>query len=249
MKATFLEIDSEVIGGTVVAFEDIQEDEPIEREERILAATHRPHYAICKLPLDRVQTIQRLEDLGFRFLETQLRLRARLSKSFAVEAFPYRFERVLSDGELEPVLAIAGSTFTEDRFSCDPWIPASASGLRYRRFVERSLRAPDERVFRLVSEASGEVVAFKTHRITGPREAQLLLGGVKTQYKAAGLGAMSEYFELNLLREQGVRSLVTHVSAKNYPVINLEVSGLGFRVETAFAVLRKVYSRTATCAL
>ena len=241
MKATILEIDSEVLGGTVAAFDDIRDDEQLEREEQALVARHRPRYAICKEPLERVHVIQRLEDLGFRFLETQLRLRTRLTKAFETAAHPYRFEQVLNADELEPVLAIAGITFTADRFSCDPWVPAGAAGLRYRRFVERSLRTPCERVYRLVSEASGEVVAFKTHRVTGPSTAQLLLGGVKADYKTTGLGAISEYFELNLLREQGVRSLVTHVSAKNYPVVNLEVSGLGFRVETAFAVLRKVY--------
>jgi hypothetical protein len=85
------------------------------------------------------------------------------------------------------------------------------------------------------------VVAFKTHRVLGPGEIQLLLGGVKTGYRSAGIGALNEYFEFNLLRDEGARSVVTHVSAKNYPILNLEVSGLGFRVEAAFAVLRKVY--------
>ena len=43
------------------------------------------------------------------------------------------------------------------------------------------------------------------------------------------------------MRADGIRRAVTHISAVNYPIFNLEIGGLGFRVAAAFAVLRKVY--------
>jgi hypothetical protein len=39
----------------------------------------------------------------------------------------------------------------------------------------------------------------------------------------------------------GVRRGTTHISAANYPIFNLEIGRLGFRVVRTFAVLRKLY--------
>jgi hypothetical protein len=38
---------------------------------------------------------------------------------------------------------------------------------------------------------------------------------------------------------------VTHISAANYPIFNLELGQLGFRVTTTFAVMRKLYGVSA----
>jgi hypothetical protein len=43
------------------------------------------------------------------------------------------------------------------------------------------------------------------------------------------------------MRRDGFRRAATHISAINYPVFNLEIGSLGFRVNATFAVLRKVY--------
>jgi hypothetical protein len=69
----------------------------------------------------------------------------------------------------------------------------------------------------------------------------LLIGGVKNQYKSSGLGAINDYFGLNELKRKGAKWFYTHVSGANYPILNLEVKGLGFRVVQSFVTLRKVY--------
>jgi hypothetical protein len=165
----------------------------------------------------------------------------KLRKPYDTAALPYDFERVETEENLAAVLEIAGTTFVHDRFRVDPSIDASLPGARYREYVRQSFAAPDEAVYRLVERATGRTVAFKTHRYLGLSEVLLLLGGVHPDYKNLGLGLVNEYFEFNELIRKGIRLVTTHISAANYPVFNLEVGEIGFRVLDTSAVLRKRY--------
>jgi hypothetical protein len=234
-------VDSSALGRTVLEITDFKKTDDLSAAEQDYVARHHPGYVSCRLPIEDVGAIHALEKSGFQFLETVLRLSLALKRSYDTSAFPYRFERVESEEMLQPVLQIASATFIDDRFSVDPQIPAGVSGDRYRRYVAKSFAAPDERVYRLVSQRTSEIVAFKTHRILSQREGLFLLGGVKTEYKRTAIPAINEYFELNLLREQRIEKMQTHISARNYGVMNLEIKGLGFRVESSFVVLRKLY--------
>ena len=88
---------------------------------------------------------------------------------------------------------------------------------------------------------TGETLAFKTHRYLGEAEVLFLLGGVDPRYKGLGLGVANEYCELNALIDREVKRGYTHFPTGNYPVINLELGQLGFRLMQAYAVLRKIY--------
>ena len=152
------------------------------------------------------------------------------------------FELVTTEDQLREVLEIAGNTFTDDRFLVDPKLPDAqkVSAARYQAYVRSSFLRPDERVYRLVN-AAGQTVAFKTHRIVAPDEALMLLGGVRADYKAAGLAAINAYYDFNELMKNGVKRFTTHVSARNYGVMNLEISGFQYRIKQTFIVLRKIY--------
>jgi hypothetical protein len=241
MKAIRNEIDSLTLGRSALDLRDLTEDSDIAAMERQYLAEHDPAYVLCKVPIEQIGVIHRLEELGFRFVEFQLRMSYRPAKKFDTSAYPYRFERVTSEESLKPVLEIASTTFEDDRFLVDPWIAPGLSGERYRRYVAQSFAAEAERVYRLVKPSTGETLAFKTHRMLGSDEVLHLLGGVKSEYKRTGLAVICEYFELNELIDLGIKKTHTHISGRNYAVMNLELRGLGFRAEKAFAVLRKCY--------
>jgi hypothetical protein len=245
MTAERNEIDSEALGKTLLDIRDFSPEEDFVSFETDYVEEHRPFYCVCKLPIEELAGIHSLEGAGFRFLELQLRLVSK-TRERDVSAFPYEFSLVEDEGELEQVLRIAESTFSEDRFSVDPVfgkLDPGVSGRRYRRYIEKSFRAEDERVYKLVGKESGKVVGFNNHKYLGGGEALMFNGGVLNDYKTTGLGAICDYFLINELRRNGIRRFVTHVSARNYPIMNLEIAGLGFRVERTFVVLRKVYGR------
>jgi hypothetical protein len=242
LTAELIEIDSRVLGGNVLAIHDFDPLKDFRAFEAAYETEHRPCYVSCKVPLEKIHEVHTLEDAGFRLIECQIRSAIKLRKCFDVSGFAYEFRRVATEEELGPVLEIAGTTFTHDRFSVDTQLGPVLAGARYRQYVKRSFHAPDEAVYRLVDAAGGATVAFKTHRRLGGTEALLLLGGVHPDYKNLGLGVVNEYFEFNELISRGVRRAVTHISAANHAVFNLEIGSLGFRVIETFAVMRKIYN-------
>lgn len=175
-----------------------------------------------------------------------MRLRGTLGKTYDTSGYNYTYSPVGGPRELDAVLDLAASIFEHDRVSRDPffqqWKGRNISGERYRRYVQKSAHAKDEFVYKLVDNDSGRIVGFSTHRILTPESALLLIGGVEDQQRALGAGAINDYFGLNELKRKGVKWFHTYVSAANYPIVNLEVKGIGFRVVQSFVVLRRVYS-------
>ena len=245
MKATLVPIDSEVFRGNVLAIEDFDPDEDFAGFEAAYLEAHRPVYVSCKVPLQRVAHIHRLEHCGFNLIECQVRSSINLNAAWQVPANPYAFARVTTRPELEAVLEIAASAFEHDRLSVDPLVPRHVSGERYRRYVERSFSSSDEAVYRLYDPAQGTTVAFKTHRYMRHGEVLLLLGGVSSKLRGHGLGVINTYAEFAELRRLGFARGVTHISAANHEVFNVEIGKLGFRVLATFAVMRKTYRGAA----
>jgi hypothetical protein len=244
VRTELIEIDSQISGHNVLAIHDFDPRTDFAEFERCYIAEYTPSYVSAKVPLEAIGSVHALENEGFRLAECQIRSSIKLRKPYDTSAFPYDFEQVKREEDLKEVLEIAGATFLHDRFSTDPLLLPGISGTRYQAYVLKSFRSPDEAVFRLIDRASGQTVAFKTHRYVGSSEVLFLLGGVHPDLKTLGLGLISEYFEFNELIRKGIKRGVTHISASNYPIFNLEIGQLGFRVVSTFAVMRKVYIRS-----
>jgi hypothetical protein len=107
--------------------------------------------------------------------------------------------------------------------------------------VRLSFERPDEGVYRLLERQSGKTLAMITHRLLGNGEAVMLLAGLHPDYKGAGPSlALLLIQEYNELIRQGIRRLITHVSARNYAILNSAMRAR-FRVVQTSIVLRKVY--------
>jgi hypothetical protein len=246
MEARKNEIDSEVLGRPVLDISEFDGNYDFAAFEEGYLKRENPIYVACKVPAEQIADVHSLEGHGFRFVEFQMRLRGTLHKTYDTSGYDYTYSPVTGSQELEAVLELAASIFEHDRISSDPffqrWKEKNISGERYRRYVLKSFEADDEFVYKLVDNATHEVVGFSTHRILTPESALLLIGGVRNQDKTSGVGVINDHFGLNELKRKGVKWFHTHVSGSNYPIINLEVKGIGFRVVQSFVVLRKVYS-------
>ncbi len=244
MEAQKNEIDSEVLQSPVLEIADFDGGSDFRSFEEEYIRRYSPLYVTCKVPAEQIEDVHRLEECGFRFLEFQLRLRGSLNKAYEASD-EYSYQPADPERDLVAVLEIASTIFEHDRYSRDPFFQRFAgrnvAGERYRRYVQKSAEAEDEFVYKLVNRQSGEIVGFGTHRMVAPDQALLLIGGVKNEYKASGLGVINDRLGLNELRRRGVKWFHTHVSAANYPILNLEVRGMGFRLVRGFVVLRKTY--------
>jgi ribosomal protein S18 acetylase RimI-like enzyme len=246
MKVGVDEIDSEVFGGRVLHITDFDPAADFAKFEADYVERLDPIYVSCKVPVEDLDSIHALQSAGFQFVECQMRFRGTVSRTFDVSAHDYRWELVTSEDDLARVLEIAGTTFEHDRITLDPFFKrsnrANLSGERYRRYVIKSFHSADECLYKLVSNATGEIVGFGSHRITGPDSALLLISGVKPEYKSLGLGALLDQFAWNELKRKGIKFFYGHTSNSNYPIINLVMRGMGFRLVQSFVVLRKVYT-------
>jgi hypothetical protein len=243
MKVEKIEVDSEVFGHNVLLLKDVEPGDNVAEAEAQYLAEFCPVYVSCRLPMEDLGTIHRLEQHGFHLIECQIKAAIHFRQDFDVGRFPYVYERVATREALDSVLTIAERTVVHDRFSVDAAVPRGISGERYRRYVQKSFARPDEAVWRLYDPAGMTTLAFRTHRRTAPREVLLLLGGVHPDLKALGLGVISSHFCFRQMRQDGIRKAITHISASNYPVFNLEIGHLGFRALGTFAVMRKIYER------
>ena len=227
MKIERIEIDSRVLGGSVLVIQDFDPTADFAAFERGYIDAYDPVYVSAKVPLERISDVHAFENAGFNLAECQIRSMIKLRKPYDVSAYPYDFERVVREEDLAPLLDIAETTFVHDRFSTDRSIDPAVSGARYRAYVRQSFLSADEAVYRLI-DRDRRTVAFKTHRYISDTEVLFLLGGVRADYKNLGLGLINEYFEFNELISKGIRKGITHISATNYPVFNLEIAQLGF---------------------
>jgi len=241
MRVEQIEVDSAVFGRPVLSLHELAPTDDLAAVEMRYVEQFRPIYVYCRVPLEELAVIHRLEQHGFRLVECQIRSTVRFDQDYDVSRYPYVYERVQTREALDPVLEIAEKSVEHDRLSMDSAVPSGISGERYRRYVEKSFSAPNESVWRLFDPASNQTLNFRTHRVTSPQEVLLLLGGVNPEFQGLGLGAISSYFCFNQMRRDGFRRGVTHISAINYRVFNLEIGGMGFRVNATFAILRKVY--------
>jgi hypothetical protein len=243
MIATKNEIESLVFGRAVLEIRAFQAGDDLPGEEKRFREDHDPLYVVCKIPIEDLAAVHKLEDNGFRFVETQLKLSLKM-KSYDTSKYPYRYLPV-GLGDLETILNMAETIFSDDRVSVDPFLrerfDGKAAGQRYRRYVMKSFEASDECVSKMVNDTTNEIVGFGTHRHTSQDEAMIFVGGIVGAYQKAGLGPILDFLAINSLRREGVKKAYTHVSARNYAIMNLQIAGLGYKLIDSHIVLRKVY--------
>ncbi len=244
MIITKNEIESMVLGGAALEIRDFRTTDDFPRHEKQYVEAHAPIYAVCRVLIEDLEAVHMLEQNGFRFIETQLKLQLKM-KAYDVKRYPYSYLPVETSEDLAVVLDMAGTIFSDDRFYVDPVIrsrfPKNAAGERYRKYVGKSFDTGGECVCKMVNNSTHEIVGFGTHRHINEEEVQILLGGIASPYQNAGLGPISDYLAINNLRREGVKRAHTHVSARNTAIMNLEIAGLGFKVLNSYVVLRKFY--------
>lgn len=236
-------IDSEIFGKPFAEIKSFSNDINFERFEQDYVTEYNPFYVSCKIPIENIEEIHSLEKAGFNFIEVQIRETFSIPKKLKLPVVPgYAFEEVTSEEDLQQVLNIASTCFEHDRFTIDKKLNKSFSAERYKDYVKKSFIEPDEYVYKLTDIESNEIVGFKTHKLIENEEALMFLGGVANQYKKTAIPVISGTLELLELQKKGVKKLTTHVSARNYGVINLELRGFKFKINQAYVVLRKIYS-------
>ncbi len=236
----FLKVDSEVLKQSAWNLTRIESSEDFRLAIESVKENQTKNFITCKLPIENIEFIHAAEKAGFNYVETQFQTTLRLKQTFDTSKYPYQYVRIDTQDQLLEISEIAQATIEHDRFSRDPEIGRSASGLRYGRYLEESFHRDDDEIWAVKSNATGRLLTFRSHRKISSSEVNLLIGGVHPSFKEIGLGIISSHFCFNQLRDAGFRRAITHISAANLPIINLEVGYFNFRVTNTFVVLRAI---------
>lgn len=234
----FLEVDSEVLSLNAWNLTGVESVEDFQLAIGTVRKGHTKNYITCKLPIEDIRLIHAAEQAGFNYVETQFMTTLRLKEIFDTSKYPYEYVPIKAQDQLLEILEIAEATIEHDRFSRDPKIGRNASGLRYRRYLEDSYHRDEDEIWAVKSNATGQLLTFRSHRKLSSNEVNLLIGGVHPKFKDIGLGIISSHFCFNQLRDAGFRRAITHISAANTPILNLEVGHFDFRIGNTYVVMR-----------
>lgn len=241
MRYVLEPIDSGVLGQNVVSLHCDDGIVDIDAAEAGYIRDHDPAYVSCKVPLREVALLHSLQQHDFLLMECQLQTICEPHRAFDTSGYPPPYEQVNVADALEDVLAIARSVIRYDRFSVDPAIPQWYSGAIYEAYVRQSVEPEDEEVWRLCESRTGKSVAFRTFRRLPDGGARLLLEGVSALRQSMGVGTIETQFFLSEMNRRQVPSMEAFVSATDLAGFTIDITGFGFRLSQAFAVLRKLY--------
>lgn len=197
-----------------------------------LLAADRIGLVTARVTADRRAAIGRLQEAGFRYVETAYRLGLRNLSRY--EPPPRITRRVVlreaASADHAALIEQAADSFRYGRFAEDPQIDPDRNRRRQIDWMEGLLAG---RATVWVAEVDGGPGAFMALRIEGS-EADLILAGTKPK-----LGILAYPLWISVierLRAEGIERARTMISAANLGVVNL-YGTLGFRFEEALVGL------------
>ena len=185
-------------------------------------------YTVVRVPVGCVDLMFKLNDLGYRFIETMLNIQHghkdvgsgldRITKRIA-ESITY-FE--MSDNELEELRRqLRGGIFYTDRISLDPEFSAAKAAERYIGWIG-DLQSQGGNVFKCV--LSGEIFGYFTSKIDGSNVNRVDNVGVYKNYENAGLGVGLVNASIRHACEAGAKMTVSSVSSNNIPALKANLA-------------------------
>ena len=209
-----------------------------ETYQKIKEQNYKNAYVIIKLPVGNIAAVHKLEDEGFRFLETQLYLADHFNpledeintnslQNQGIEEYIAPKDRT----EWEKIISmITPGMFDTDRVSLDPKLGIDIACKRYQNWCRDLFEKPGSIMH--VIKYNGEICSFgidvvdnETGRIDG------VLGGVFEKYKKLGIGLSWIYPSKNKK---------TAVSSNNLSVLKIH-QHCGRIIYKERYVLRKIY--------
>jgi len=195
-------------------------------------------FIFARLPSAHLSLVPCLQQCGFYLVEAALCPVIQLDKSAVLQAFhadaasfiPRRFRcgninfttlKHRQDDAVATVSAIAGESFSGDRFHMDFQCRQALADRRFALWIGDLLRNKDV-IFDIV-EVDGKAAGFMARK-----ENHLIIAGFSKQYVRAGLGDYLWLGSLRCMQQAGLRYAETLVSTNNIPSINLHAR-LGFK--------------------
>lgn len=179
----------------------------------------------CRLPHDCLTESMLLEDHSFRFIEMLYAPELDLP-TFTIDAHVAQLAVARArDDDLPALLAIARTSFHNERFKMDPRIDPNVSDLRYQNWVASSLRHPTQELY-VICDGVRRIAFFITELLNDDT-CYWHLNAVAPDAQGQGYGRRVWLSMLNQATKAGAQRVRTSIVARNHRVLNL-YARLGF---------------------
>jgi ribosomal protein S18 acetylase RimI-like enzyme len=193
---------------------------------------HGPAFIDAKVGVSQLQRVHHLEQLGFRLMDTNLRLSVEQTSLLPGSALTAcRWADPKDEAE---VTAIAAQSFTVSRFHLDPQIPNEIAN-RIKAAWARNFFTGQRGDWMVVAVVHGKVAGFLQLLKGRTNSLTIDLVAVAPDFRGQGLGrSMIVYAAHHCL--DSLQRIQLGTQAANIPALNL-YRALGFRTEQASYVL------------
>jgi len=182
-------------------------------------------FSSCRLPENKTQECQLLQQFGYRYVELNYRPELDLNRIKSKLDEGFQFVPAL-ESDKNKLINIAATVFRSGRFHDDPNLGPEVGNLRYGQWMKNAFSNPLQEVIKCVHQQ--RTTAFFVQEKHENDEVFWSLVGLVPGAEGKGLGGRVWRSYLAQLNAAGVKKVSTSISSRNVPVFNLYVS-LGFR--------------------
>lgn len=176
-------------------------------------------YLTCRLVLEKISEVQRLENSGFYIADIGV-VWERKTDGIPEEAFAAT-QATLDDSPM--IEGMSAGLFRDSRFYNDPFFTYAEAENLYRQWIRNSLHDRASRTFFI--ESCGFIIVKKQKN-----RGEIVLIGVVPEKQRKGAGRRLVYHALAWLKRKRVDTVTVRTQANNMRAMNF-YAGLGFRME------------------
>jgi hypothetical protein len=202
-------------------------------------------FIVAKVPTNNIVLLHKLEDNGYRFMETQFTICSiakeeseRIDQKWNRFITGTSYKKIDNKDDLEFLLEnIQEGMFTYDRISLDEKFGKEISSRRYINWILDIFEENKSEIFML--EKNSTKVGFFIINEVDKNVLQSTMGGIFNKYIGKGLSIAMIYYCLKIAVDRNVRSVITSFSSNNQNMLNTFTKIVSFRTLKISYVLRK----------
>ena len=205
---------------------------------------YQKSYVVIKMPIMQIKMLHELENIGFRFMESQLCMVKQLGvynqseKNILrdIDITQREIDKNLSDWKNIVGLIDVGMFYT-DRIYLDPQFDATVSCERYKNWIMDLVDKPNYHMF--VYCNATDIIGFGVVMFDYEnKKVQTVLEGIFKKYQHLGYGKKMLLLALDSYKKKGFLYQETTISSNNIPIMKLDAF-FGYKVFKETYVLRK----------
>lgn len=202
-------------------------------------------YSVVKIPSNNLRLLHELEDIGYKFIETQFCISV---DTCEIDSFNKKWDRIIENTDIERIkdpddlefllVKIREGMFKSDRISLDEKFGEKYSSLRYTNWIKDIFNDESYEIYFLLKH-SKRAGFFVINRVSA-REMKSTIAGIFNDHKGRGLSVALIYCYLKLALINNAKSVITSFSSNNLQMLNTFTRTVAFKTTSVYYVLRKV---------